>query len=58
MPRRAILNGQPAMLFLQEGSVVTALVLDIVDGLIVGVRVVTNPDKLQRLAAHVRGGGS
>jgi RNA polymerase sigma-70 factor (ECF subfamily) len=55
VPHRAILNGQPATLFVQEGSVVSALVLDIVDGLIVGVRVVTNPDKLHRLTAQLRG---
>jgi RNA polymerase sigma-70 factor (ECF subfamily) len=55
--RRAILNGQPAMLFVHDGSVASALVLDIVDGLIVGVRVVTNPDKLQRLSAHLSGRG-
>jgi RNA polymerase sigma-70 factor (ECF subfamily) len=53
--RAAILNGQPATLFVHNGSVVIALVLDIVDGLIVGVRVVTNPDKLQGLTAYVRG---
>ncbi len=58
MPRGAVLNGQPATLFVDEGEVVTALVLDIVDGLIVGVRVVTNPDKLQRLTAHLGGEGS
>jgi RNA polymerase sigma-70 factor, ECF subfamily len=52
-PRAVVLNGQPATLFVHDGSVVIALVLDIVDGLIVGVRVVTNPDKLQRLSAHV-----
>ena len=54
VPRGAILNGQPATLFLHEGSVVTALVLDIMDGVIVGVRVVTNPDKLQRLSTPFR----
>jgi RNA polymerase sigma-70 factor, ECF subfamily len=53
VPCAVILNGQPATLFVDHGSVVIALVLDIVDGLIVGVRVVTNPDKLQRLTAHV-----
>jgi RNA polymerase sigma-70 factor, ECF subfamily len=54
-PRAVILNGQPATLFVDHELVVIALVLDIVDGLIVGVRVVTNPDKLQRLTTHVRG---
>jgi RNA polymerase sigma-70 factor (ECF subfamily) len=42
----ARLNGQPGVLIGQEGAVTAALALDIVDGLIAGVRVVTNPDKL------------
>ncbi len=54
-PRAAVLNGQAATVFVHDGSVVNALVLDIMDGLIVGVRVVTNPDKLQRLTAQLRG---
>ena len=33
---------------------VTALVLDIMDGTIVGVRVVSNPDKLHRLSERLR----
>ncbi len=53
-PRAAVLNGQAATVFVHDGSVVNALVLDIMDGLIVGVRVVTNPDKLQRLTAQLR----
>jgi RNA polymerase sigma-70 factor, ECF subfamily len=55
VPHAAILNGQPATLFVHEDVVVIALVLDIVDDLIVGVRVVTNPDKLHRLTAHISG---
>ncbi len=54
-PRAAVLNGQAATVFVHDGSVVNALVLDIMDGLIVGIRVVTNPDKLQRLTAQLRG---
>ena len=54
-PRAVVLNGQAATLFVHDGSVVNALVLDILGGLIVGVRVVTNPDKLQRLTAGLRG---
>ncbi len=54
-PRAAVLNGQAATVFVHDGSVVNALVLDIMDGLIVGVRVVTNPDKLRRLTAQLRG---
>jgi RNA polymerase sigma-70 factor, ECF subfamily len=54
LPHAVILNGQPATVFVEDESVVTALVLDIMDGLIVGVRAVTNPDKLQRLSAQIR----
>jgi RNA polymerase sigma-70 factor (ECF subfamily) len=43
------LNGQPATVFVADGHVVAALVLDIVDGAIVGVRVLTNPAKLSHL---------
>ncbi len=53
-PQAAVLNGQPASVFVQDGAVVSALVLDIMDGSIVGVRVVSNPDKLARLSAHLR----
>jgi RNA polymerase sigma-70 factor (ECF subfamily) len=52
-PRATVLNGQPATVFVQGGTVVAALVLDIVDGSIVGVRAVTNPDKLERLSARL-----
>ena len=52
-PQAAVLNGQPASVFVHEGAVVAALVLDIMDGSIVGVRVVSNPDKLSRLSEHV-----
>ena len=53
LPRAAVLNGQPASVFVDDGAVVAALVLDILDGMIVGVRVVSNPDKLARLSAHL-----
>lgn len=53
-PQAAILNGQPAFVFVEDGAVVAALVLDIMEGLIVGVRVVSNPDKLERLNAQLR----
>jgi RNA polymerase sigma-70 factor (ECF subfamily) len=48
-PQLATLNGQPAAVFIDGGTVVSALVLDILDGKIVAVRAVTNPDKLERL---------
>jgi RNA polymerase sigma-70 factor (ECF subfamily) len=53
IPRAVVLNGQPATVFVENDAVVTALVLDIMDGLIVGVRAVTNPDKLERLSLHL-----
>jgi hypothetical protein len=52
-PRPAVLNGQPATVFVEGDTVVATLVLDIMDGSIVGVRSVTNPDKLARLSAHL-----
>jgi RNA polymerase sigma-70 factor (ECF subfamily) len=51
-PRATVLNGQPATVFVEGDTVVAALVLDIMDGSIVGVRAVTNPDKLERLSAR------
>ncbi len=51
MPQLATLNGQPAAVFIDDGEVVGALVLDILGGKIVAVRSVTNPDKLQRLTS-------
>ncbi len=52
MPQAAVLNGQPATLFVEDGAVAAAVVLDIMEGMIVGVRVVTNPDKLEHLRTH------
>src|SRR5262249_15849745 len=49
LPRTTVLNGQPAAVFVEGDTVVAALVLDVVGGSIVGVRSVTNPDKLARL---------
>ena len=53
VPRATVLNGQPSTVFVDRDTVVSALVLDIMEGKIVGVRVVSNPDKLQRLSAHL-----
>ncbi len=50
MPRETTLNGQPAAVFIEDGRVEAALVLDILEGKIVGVRAVTNPEKLARLS--------
>jgi RNA polymerase sigma-70 factor, ECF subfamily len=54
-PRPVVLNGQPATVFVQDGTVTSALAFDIRDGLIVGIRAVNNPDKLERLNAQVLG---
>jgi RNA polymerase sigma-70 factor (ECF subfamily) len=54
VPRPAVLNGQPAAVFVEDGALVAALVLDIMEGVVVGVRVVTNPDKLEHLNARLR----
>ncbi len=51
-----MLNGQPASVFVQDGVVTVALVLDIADGVVVAVRAVTNPDKLERLGARLHAG--
>jgi len=47
------LNGQPALVFVEEARVLSALVLDFREDKIVGVRVVTNPDKLEWLSTHL-----
>ncbi len=53
VPRATVLNGQPATVFVDGDTVVATLVLDIMEGSIVGVRTVTNPDKLARLSAQL-----
>ena len=57
MPKAAVLNGQPSSVFVDGGTVVAALVLDVMEGKIVGVRVVSNPDKLKRLSVQLVGAG-
>jgi RNA polymerase sigma-70 factor (ECF subfamily) len=54
-PRSVVLNGQPATVFVVDGLVTSALAFDIRDGLIVGIRAVTNPDKLERLSVRLLG---
>lgn len=53
VPRATVLNGQPATIFVAGDAVVATLVLGIMDGLVVGVRSVANPDKLARLTAQL-----
>ena len=48
------LNGQPGIVFAEEGRVTNAVVLDVMDGRIAGVRVVANPEKLADLRDGVR----
>lgn len=47
--REAVVNGEPGYVFVTDGVVTTTLSFDILDGKIVGVTSVLNPDKLQRL---------
>ena len=55
-PHTTVLNGQPAAVLVDGGTVVGAIVLDIMDGSIVAVRVVRNPDKLERLSVRLSAG--
>ncbi len=48
--RPETVNGQPGFLFVEDGVVTVAMSLEILDGRIVGVRAITNPDKLVHLA--------
>ena len=43
------MNGQPALVFVEDARVEAALILDISERRIVAVRTVSNPDKLARL---------
>ncbi len=54
-PRATVLNGQPATVFIDGDRIVAALVLDILDGVVVAVRAVTNPDKLTGLGTRLLG---
>jgi RNA polymerase sigma-70 factor (ECF subfamily) len=47
----ANLNGQPGLLAVYGGSVISAVVLDIAEGRVSDVRVVANPDKLSAVNA-------
>jgi RNA polymerase sigma-70 factor (ECF subfamily) len=55
VPRAVVLNGQPATVFVDRDTIAAALVLDIADGRIVGVRLVSNPEKLGRLSERILG---
>lgn len=58
VPLATVLNSQPANVFVDDGRVVAALVLDIMEGAIVGVRVISNPDKLERLNTQLFSGSA
>ena len=47
--RDAVVNGQPGLVVSDGDTPVMTMVLDVLDGLIVGVRVVSNPEKLTTL---------
>jgi RNA polymerase sigma-70 factor (ECF subfamily) len=49
VPREVTLNGQPALVFVEDSRVEAALILDISGRRIVAVRTVSNPEKLARL---------
>jgi RNA polymerase sigma-70 factor (ECF subfamily) len=48
--RPATVNGEPGVLGLVDGVVVTAVAVEVADGLICGIRIVSNPDKLTHLS--------
>jgi RNA polymerase sigma-70 factor (ECF subfamily) len=45
----ATVNGEPGVLGLVDGRVITAVAVEVVDDLITGIRIVSNPDKLVHL---------
>ncbi len=53
VPREVVLNGQPALVFLDGAGVTAALIVDSSEAKIVAVRLVSNPDKLARLNREV-----
>jgi len=48
--RTASINGQPGVVIEEDGVPISVAALDILDGVICGVRVVSNPDKLSAIA--------
>ena len=45
----ATVNGEPGVIGLVDGVAITAVAVEVVDDLITGIRIVSNPDKLARL---------
>ena len=54
-PLAVLLNGQPATVFVDDGVVVSALVLDILEGVIVGVRAYQQPREARASEQRLRG---
>ena len=44
------LNGQPGIVLEEQGRATIAVVLDVIAGLVCGVRIVANPDKLEGIS--------
>ncbi|HEU5034603.1 MAG TPA: RNA polymerase sigma-70 factor [Mycobacteriales bacterium] len=55
--RDAVVNGQPGQVLLDADEPIMAMALDVRDGRIVGIRVVSNPEKLTALRPRPAGGG-
>jgi RNA polymerase sigma-70 factor, ECF subfamily len=49
------LNGQPGFVAVEAGTAFSAVALDVADGVVCGVRVVANPDKLAALNSALAG---
>jgi RNA polymerase sigma-70 factor (ECF subfamily) len=47
--RAATVNGEPGVIGLVDGVVITAVAVEVSDDVITGIRIVSNPDKLQHL---------
>jgi RNA polymerase sigma-70 factor (ECF subfamily) len=52
--REELLNGQTGLVFESGGEITSAVVVDVLDGLIAGIRVVANPAKLASLRSGSR----
>jgi RNA polymerase sigma-70 factor (ECF subfamily) len=50
----ATVNGEPGVLGLVDGAVITAVAVETAGDLITGIRIVSNPDKLHHLQASLR----
>ena len=48
--RPATVNGEPGVIGLVDGVVVTAVAVEVADAVITGIRIVSNPDKLARIS--------